>query len=118
MKIDRDVLSIFRLVNTSITLEAPICEPDDRGRPTYDTPVRYTACLQYATAEFRSGTTESRVPRAIISMLPVIINADGSDTVLPDLPAITPEYRITLPDNSKPPITKIDRSIGDHTMDH
>jgi hypothetical protein len=118
MIIDRDVLSLFREVNTTILLEAPIGTPDDRGRRTYSDPIKYRAFLQYATAEFRSGTTESRVPRAIITVLPVIVNTDGSDTVLSQLPEITPEFRITLPDGSKPPITKVDRAIGDHTLDH
>lgn len=118
MIIDRDILDLMRTVDTTVLIAPTIGEPDSYGRRTYGTDVRYRAFLQYATAEFRSGTTESRVPRAIIMLLPVVVNSDGTDTVLTTLPEITPEYRITLSDGSKPPITKVDRAIGEHTLDH
>lgn len=118
MTIDLDILSMFTEVNTWIKLAAPATK-DDRGNRTYGSDVKYRAFLQYAEREFRTGTTESRVPRAIISVIPVVINDDGGpDTILSAMPNITPEYRLTLMDGSKPPITSVDNAIGDGELDH
>lgn len=119
MNLDRDAYELIKTVGTWILL-APPTGIDNRGNRTYaaDGDVKYRAFLQYAEREFRTGTTESRVARAIITMINIVIDPEVGDVVLLDLPNITPEYRLTLMDGSKPPITNVDNAVGDGTLDH
>jgi len=118
MPVDTDAYELVKEVGTWILLAEPSSIKDDRGNRTYLPDVKYRAFIQYAEREFRGGTAESRVARAMIMMLPVIINSDGTDTYVSVMPNITPEYKITLMDGSRPPITNVDNAIGDGELDH
>lgn len=112
MTFDQDIAT---LITGIISLAAPLTK-DERGKTTYDTPKQYKAFTQYASKEFRTQTMESRVPRAMITVLPIeIILGVETRVVLPD---ITTSYQITLYDGSQPPITSVDRAVGEDTLEH
>ncbi len=97
---------MFRATMTeTVTLE-PVASTNSYDEDTYGTAVTYAAWISRKPKEVRTAAGELRAASTEV-WLAGRVNGDGSTTDLADLAQITPEWRLTLPDNSQPPIIAV-----------
>lgn len=80
-----------------------------RGEATPQNPVTYKARVEYEPKQIRGNTGEEVIARATTYVLPVTVDDNDNLTYLTDLPTITTDHFITLPDGSTPPIIRVDK---------
>lgn len=97
---------MFRATMTeTVTLE-PVASTNSYDEDTYGTATTYAAWISRRPKEVRDTAGELRAATTEI-WLGGRVNAGGDITDLADLAQITPEWRLTLPDGSQPPIISV-----------
>ncbi len=102
-----DILELF---TDRVLLAAPSAR-NARGETLDNEPkLSYPARVEYETKEVRVNTGEIRMGHVHAYVMAVYVDANGDYVYLDDLPNVTPEWHIQLPDGTEPTILRVDKS--------